>query len=491
MIRNSLLCTAALLTTLSVSTAAHADTKPAVVWIPTASVDVTPSGAFGTQCEKSSMSGSAVAAGCLANLDEATTLTPHPDAQQIADGIAAAFAAYDVHVVTEAPPEYLPTYAIFTSSEAVKDGTSYTCSTSTSNCSALGRDRAYFTNGGTNFCTDPDALASAAFALGLMSGLEGKDNAPDDWMNYPPDFLAPPTQFLDVCGDIAFPLGGDDGVTPLPLQCTSLDHTGCGSQEQNSHADLLENLGPLAADGDAPVIEVMSPADGDVIAEGGSLLVTLALEEASNYAGVRVTMGSDALVGIQGILGGEISFCTNDLCDVNWLDGEPFKTADSGWTTGDISGLPGGEYTIEIEASDYYGNEADTITLVVTLAGGPVDPTTGGDTDGGDTSTGGGDETTGGGASTDPSASTTSPSGGDTGTSGPVTSAGGSGDVTTNSGTGSPDPTAADGSGSESSGEPGADDTVGGGCSTGDRHGTGSSIALMLGLLGLGLRRRR
>ena len=418
---------------------------------------------------------------------------PHPDAQTIVDGVTAAFAAYDIRVVTEAPPEYLPTFAVFTSDEVIDDATSYTCSSPIANCAARARDRAKFTNGGTQFCTDPDIVTSAVFAVGLLAGLEGKDGAPDDWMNYPPNFMAPPTMFVDECGEIANPLGGDDGTTPLPLECTSLDHTGCDGGEQNSHADLLEHLGGTSADEDAPVIQLSSPADGDTLEEGDALNVTFTMDEASNYAGARVVIRSPALEGIDGIIDGELTFCTTDLCDLNWLEGEPFKTADSTWTSGDLVGLPSGEYTIEIEASDYYGNEAEMITLVVTVGDGPVDPTEGesetsaGETSAGDTSAGGetGAETSDGGEDTSPGGGETSAGSSDSGfTTGPD-----SGDPTAGSdsaASGEPPTT----EGGESSGGVGADDSTGRGCSTASERRGGSSLVLMLGLLGLRRRRR-
>lgn len=465
----------------------RAETKPAVVWIPTSPVDVTPSGSVDTVCAKTGMSGSAVAAGCLPSVDEDTTLMPHPDAQTIVDGVTAAFAAYDIRVVTEAPPEYLPTFAVFTSDAPVEDATSYTCSSPNANCAARSRDRAHFTNGGTDSCTDPDIVTSAVFTLGLLAGLEGKDAAPDDWMNYPPNFIGPPTMFVDGCGAIANPIGGEDGMTVLPLECTSLDHVGCDAAEQNSHADLLENLGVANADEDAPVIDLSSPTDGDVIEEGGALEVTFTLDEASNFAGVRIVVRSEALVDVPGVTAGELTFCTTDLCDLNFLAGDPFKTADSTWSTGELVGLPSGEYTVEIEASDYYGNEAEMISLLVTVGDGPVDPTEGDPTTGGETSATGG-ETSEGGGETGPGGETTG------GSSGPGSTTGPGGDPTA----GGDDPGAtasASGElptteGGESSGGASADDSVARGCSAAPERSGGASIALMFGLLGLRLRRR-
>lgn len=462
--RTCLLSTAAILATLTTSSVAYADTKPAIVWIPTADVVATPSGTLDTKCQKTGMSGSAIAASCLPSVDEETTLSPSGSAEEISEGIAAAFAAYDLHVVNEPPAPYVPVYALFTGAEASKENNSYSCTSTLSNCAALSRDAGYFAFlDGTNNCSDPDVVAAGVFAVGLLAGLEGKDEGGRDWMNYPPDFTMPGSEFTDECGAIAAPLAGEDGMTPQPLDCTSLDHVDCESAEQNSHADLLETLGPNAADSDAPVIAISSLADGDVIAEGGTLAVTATIEEASNFAAVRITVASPALEGLEdlGILGGEVTTCTSDICDTNFLDGDPFKTADSDWVTNDLTGLPGGEYTITLEASDYYGNEADPVIITVTVEGGPVDPTDGGsDTDG----------------DTDPTGATTDPTGASDTNTTFVTSGGSS---------------SGGGSDTDGSGDSGGANDDSGGCSVGGSGGVGGSFAMMLGLLGLGLLRRR
>jgi hypothetical protein len=454
--RTCLLSTAAILATLTTSSVAMAETKPAIVWIPTADVDITPSGAVDTICEKmSAQSGVSVAAGCLP-ADEPTTLSPNNRAQEISDGVAEAFAAYDLRVVNEPPPPYVPVYALFTGAEASKENNSYSCTSEGPECAANSRDefRSMFLDG-TNNCTDPDYVHAAVYQVGLLAGLERKEGAPTDFMNYPPDYTMPASEFVDECGTIAQPIGGKDGMTPQPIECTSLDHTGCDMGEQNSNADLVENLGPATTDEDAPVITVTTLADGDVIEEGGNLRVDARIEEASNYAAVRITIASDSLVGVEGVAGGELSFCTTDICDRNFLDGEPFKTADSEWTSGDLPGLPGGDYVITVEASDYYGNEAETIVINVTVEGGPIDPTDGDTDDSGDPTT---------------DSNGSDPTGQDTF----VTSDGGD---------------SSGGDTDDGGGSAGGDDDSGG-CSVASEQGIGGTVALMLGLLGLGFIRR-
>ncbi|MCR9164085.1 MAG: MYXO-CTERM sorting domain-containing protein [Nannocystaceae bacterium] len=472
MLHGRSICAAALLAAVCMPSFAAAETKPAVVWIPTAPVDVVPSGAFETQCSNTGMGGSAVAAGCIPSIDEPMTLTPHPSAQAIADGVAAAFGAYDLRVVTEPPPDYLPTFAVFTSGDAAPEGSSYTCSRASANCSARDRDRASFTNTSTMSCTDPDLVTTAVFVVGRMSGLEGTVGAPENWMNYPPDFAATQTQFVDACTEIANQLGGRDGMTPLPLECTTLDHVGCEPGMQNSHADLLETLGPAAGDDEPPVIEVITPEDGAVIEPGGSIDVAYTLQEASNFAGTRLTISSPALLQLPGLEVDRFTFCTSDLCDVNWLDNQPFRTADSEWTSGELPGLPEGEYLVEIEASDYYGNEAEMVVLSITIGEGEPDPT-------GGTSGTGGDGGTSGGGHTSTGAGTASEDGG----APPNTTA-----ASTN---GDPDPSGGESSGEGSSASGGADGLADRGCGCTSTPGEGDPFALMLGLLAAGLRRRR
>ncbi len=462
--RICLLSTAAIVASLSTASVASAETKPAIVYIPTGDVDLIPSGAIDTACQKVSMSADVAAAHCVGGLDEAGTRAPNGMAQAVVEGVTTALEAYDITVVTEPPPAYVPIYAVLTGADPSEESVSHTCAGAALTCAARGRDSVAFTNTGTMNCTDPDLVQSALYAVGRLAGLEGKEDA-TDVMLYPPDYENPVTAFIDECGPISQFLGGDAGDMPLPLECTSADHAGgCEAGEQNSNADMMDYFGAAAGDEDAPVIDLLSPADGDVIAEGEPLVAQGKVDEVSNYAAVRITIASPALETPEavelGIVGGELSWCTTEICDVNWLEGNPFKTADTEWSTGDV-GLPGGEYTITLEASDYYGNEADPVVVTVTVEGGPIDPT-GGDETGGETDTG------------DP---TTDSAGSD--------SNGDSGFLTTGDDGGGSDGGDTDGGGS------GGSSDGGGGCSVDPEQGIGGTLSLMLGLFGLGFIRRR
>ncbi len=452
--RTCLLSTAAIVASLCTASVASAETKPAIVYIPTADVDLIPSGTVDTVCEKASMSADIGAAGCVGNLAEATTRSPNGDVESIVEGVTSALEAYDITVVTEAPPIYVPVYAVLTGADDSEESVSHTCAGAALTCAARGRDSVAFTNTGTMNCTDPDLVQSTLYAIGRLAGLEGKEDA-TDVMFYPPDYENPVTAFVDACGPISQFLGGDAGDMPAPLECTSADHEGdCGAGEQNSNADMLAYFGAAAPDADAPEIAIESPADGDVIAEGAALQVIAKVDDASTYAAVSITVAAAELEGQ--IPGGAFTFCTTDLCDVNFLDNDPFKVTDSEWATSELSQLPGGEYTITLEASDYHGNVAEPLVITVTVEGGPVDPS-GGD----DTGTGGDDS----------GGQTSAATNGD---SGFLTSGGDE-----------------SGGGSDTEGGSGGASDDGGGCAVATQPGIGGTMGLMLGLFGLGFVRRR
>lgn len=453
--RTCLLSTVAVLATLATSSTASADDKPAILYIPNADVELTPSGAVDTHCAKVSLSADVAAAGCLGNLDEATTRSPNGRIDDIVAGVTAALEPYDVHVVTEAPPPYVPVYAILTTDEMSEESVSHTCGGAALTCASRGRDSIAFTNTGTTNCSDPDLVQSALYTFGRLAGLEGKTDMTDA-MAYPPDYSMATATFVDECGDIAQLLGGDKGDMELPLECTSADHS-CEAGQQNSHQDLLDYFGAATPDTEAPTISTESYAEGDVVPAGTPLNVEAIVADDSGFAAVSITIASEALDGV--VAGGALTFCTTDICDQNFLEGEPFKTADSGWGTGDISMLPGGDYTITLEAADYAGNVAETVAIKITLEGGGG---SGGDTDGGETD---GGSASGTGMTTDDTNGSGFVTDGDDGSSG--------GSDTDGSGSG-----AADDGGSSS------------GCSVG-ANGSGGSFALMLGLFGLGFLRRR
>lgn len=401
-------------------------------------------------------------------------------------GLQAALAPYDVTVTDVRPPEYVEYTMLVPQAGLAAENISYICGGSGINCSAAKRNDIGFLYGGTANCTNPDLVHSALAQVGRLAGLEGNSD-PDDPMGYPPNFLLPATAFQDTCTERVNQFGVDDlGMEiELPFECTSLDHEDCPEPtEINSHADLMAYYGARVDDAEAPELANVSPVDGENY-EDGDILMDVEITDSDPIVGVRWTMQSDALEAA-GIEGGVLRRCTNDVC------AGPGTTNPENWdgvfheTDGDHSfslvGLPPGEYFITLEVADYHGNVAPTVTLTVTV--GPAEGGTGGSTGGGDT----GDGSTGG-------ASTGGESTGDG-----LLDDTGEGDSTTGAGT------AAMGSTSEGGDdlpdpEPGAETGVAslGGMSTTPDVGCACRSArprpggawLLLGGLGLLLRRRR
>lgn len=392
-----------------------ASAEPAILYIPTDPVTLTP---FNTPpCG----SGVSAALGC-ANVAEVLDRDPFTDAAGLTTDMDAALMAYDVLVTNTRPPEYI-SYVMLMASDAAADmSTSFTCTSAGINCAARQRDDIAFTSGTTMNCMDPEPLHAALHAFGRVSGLEGVDN-PDDFMNYIPDYTTPPMGFLDVCSDRVQQQGFNDAgdQVSLPLECTSVDHFTCpdgmnGDAGQNSHQDLLAAYGDRVEDVDAPVLSNILPEDGSVLmADGATALleIDVDIEDADPVVGVRWTITSDALVSDM-FPDGVLSICTNDVCSVNWPDALPLKETGSDWASPVALNFPPGEYAITLEAADYHGNVAETVSLSVTIEGmgggtggatGNADTTAGNDTnpplDTGLDGSSGGDDTSGSAGGTD------------------------------------------------------------------------------------------
>lgn len=441
----------------AVSLPATADAEPAILYIPTEATTLYPAGAQDTPCAAVSLGDYNAGLGCLpAALTDGETMEPaYADAAALTAAFETALADFDVMVTNTRPVDYLPYYILLASDMESAESTNPTCAGAPLTCAGRGRNGIAFTNGGTMACTDPDDAHAALYAFGRMAGLEGKVAemgmmVDPDPMDYPPDYTNPATAFQDRCSDRAQQLGGEDGMTPQPLECTSADHVMCDNMQQNSYQDLLSYFGTATMDADAPTITVNSPAMGDVVPEDGALNISVSVADADPIVGVKIIVTSPALEGV--FDPPQISACTNNQCDVDFLEGNPFKPSSEAFEVPAIEGLPGGEYTITFEAADYHGNIAEMQTITLTIEGGPV-----GGTDGG--------SDTGDSATTDDSAS---------GGSG-ITGAGSTGEDTD------------DGSSGGTAG--GDEDDSGCSCTTQPR--SGGAAVLLLGLLGLGLGRRR
>jgi MYXO-CTERM domain-containing protein len=456
--RFCLISSATALAALSLPAVANAE--PAILYIPTEEVLLTPSGM--DVCTGVSMSDYNSGLGCVPGLDAAGGQSPYGMAAAITTAMETALTDFDVMVTNTRPVDYIPFYTLLVSDMTNDESMGWTCTGTQINCESRNRNSIGFVNGGTMNCSNPDDVHAALYAFGNMAGLEAKvppsmgmpDPDPMDYVSDGgPDYTNPATAYQDRCDDRAMPLGGEDGMTPQMPPCVSSDHAMCETSGQaNSYQDLLQYFGARTMDTTAPTFTIDSPAMGDVIAEDGALDISVTVTDDDPIVGVKIIVTSPALEGV--FDPPQISACTNNQCDVDFLDGNPFRAGDEPFVVPSIEGLPGGEYTITVEAADYHGNAAEMQTVTVTIEG---DPAGGTDSGGSDSDTGDSDSDSGGSG---------------------ITGGGGS--------TGGEDTD--DGSGSDTASGDSSDDS---GCGCNTSNPSGGAAMFLLGLLGLGLTRRR
>jgi hypothetical protein len=197
-------------------------------------------------------------------------------------------------------------------------------------------------------------------------------------------------EHVDEPGDIMNPYnaGGDPSFRDQCIQivqggqCAAQHALHCGSgQSQNSHLELLELFGTSVPDTQAPLVQITSPADGDMFEVGAEFRIEAMVSDDQALAQVQLYDGETF---------------------VQDANSEPY-----GWDVVDISE---GVYEFTVRASDPAGNES--VSNLVTVYIGvepPTDDGTGdatgddGDSDGdADDSDGDGDgdsDGTGGGTS--------------------------------------------------------------------------------------------
>lgn len=431
------------------------DAAPAVLFIPDASIPLTPS----DMCAYPQGGGDHAGLGCVAGLEAAEDYTPPDNIETIADGMRAALAPYNVLVTSTRPPEYVP-YMLLLPGEAMnEESISYTCAGAGIDCDGVGRNDIGLTNGGTMNCTAPDPLHAALIAFGYMSGLENNDN-PMDPMFYPPDFSMPATEYQDMCATLV-PTLDDMGMDNLPV-CVSFYHeTHCDDQDGqiNSHLELLGvyGAGPAVEDTTPPEVTELGIADMDgvVFPAGTPLPLTATVTDDSGLVFVRWTLVSTNEDFLMFDANGDGAVCKghNDVCEVGFEGaGPPYYQVDGGdYGAMDLAAVPGGDYQITFEASDLTGNVAEAVTVMVTVEGGGSADTTGGNAD-----------TTDGNDSND------------------------SNDSNDDDGN---DESSSDGGSADSNATGGDEEASGCSCNTdGDRSG---AAFMLIGLAGLGLARRR
>ncbi len=338
---------------LSLLAPATVRAEPAVLFVPGEDVELRPTGAGECIQENSAL-------GCTSVVDMETTHPAYGDVAGLIMGLEAALEPYDVFITQSRPPAYLPYTMLLASDVAEPRRESFTCTAGGINCSALKRNDIIFTFGDTQNCTGPDPLHAALYAVGRASGLEGVSLA-GDVMAYVPDYTAPLPMFLDMCSDRVSQLGFNDegAIIDLPLECTSLDHTGCADdQQQNSHADLLDAYGGRVFDLDPPELSRVQPLPGAVLDPFDSITFDVEVSDADPVIGLRWTVSSPALESL-GVPDGMVTVCTNDVCDSGW-DGGPLKPTSSDWGFV-LTSLPEGIYEVTLEASDFHGNVAEPV----------------------------------------------------------------------------------------------------------------------------------
>jgi MYXO-CTERM domain-containing protein len=256
----------------------------------------------------------------------------------------------------------------------------------------------------------------------------------------PSDLLYPTTEgqnkvFRDECLKIVY----NTDLDPSSGQCNTMHSQFCSSGFQNSYQELLTLFGPAIPDTQAPLIEIIAPLDGDTI-EGGNATMVVHVEDNLQPVIIYATItldgtGLDAPIPTDGAYAGP--------ADLEFP----------------VSGLPDGEYTITIDATDEYDNPAsDQVSF--TVVGNPPEGGEDGGSEGGAT------------AGDDGSAESGDDSGGDDGDSA------GSGDD--------------DDDDSESAGATAGTGNTEDGCTCTQREGGSPLLWLpLLGLLGLTTRRRR
>jgi hypothetical protein len=197
----------------------HADAyepRIGMLFVPTEDVTLIPS----SMCPVGQGGGDNAALNCAAGLTEETTYTVSAD-DALVTSLTDALAPYNVTVVTERPPEYVPYSMLIVQDGEAPKSISYTCVGAAIDCDGPNRNEIAFTNGGTANCDTPDVLMTTLIAFGYMSGLENNDN-PMDPMFYPPDFTMPVMAFDDTCSNLVPTL--DEEMMPNNLACPMSYH---------------------------------------------------------------------------------------------------------------------------------------------------------------------------------------------------------------------------------------------------------------------------
>jgi uncharacterized protein (TIGR03382 family) len=179
-----------------------------------------------------------------------------------------------------------------------------------------------------------------------------------------------PMTYLSGCGDKTF--------QDIDAECGEFEPRpcACGDPTQNSYQHILEAFGPAIPDVDGPVVIVTAPLTGTMFEEGDGYTVIVTITDESELTEAEL-------------------FSNGQSVSVD-------TSAPWGWQ---INNVQGGIYTLEVVATDEYGNEglSTPISILVGSDGGSgsgdeaSDETVGGSLDDG-TASDGGEETESAGA---------------------------------------------------------------------------------------------
>lgn len=171
------------------------------------------------------------------------------------------------------------------------------------------------------------------------------------------------------------------------INCQPTHDEFCGGGAQNSHAELLAYFGENSPDLEAPLVEILSPADGVELEVGAS--VTVEAEISDNHEGVGWKLV------------------------IPEVEQEAVAYAfEKSWPLG---GLPEGVYTLRVEAIDHERNESfDEVTIYVGVPA-PNGSDTSGTASAGESSTAGANDSESGGGGSSSSADSSGGAGTDGG----------------------------------------------------------------------------
>lgn len=190
------------------------------------------------------------------------------------------------------------------------------------------------------------------------------------------DLLYPTTQgqnkvFKDECIKIV----ANTDLDPTGGQCNAVHQSSCNFGFQNSYRDMLAVFGESTPDTTPPLVEIISPADGATI-DGGDLDLRIRFDDDQSPV----------------IINGTITIESSALEETITDDGAYVGPNELDFP---ISGLPDGEYSVAIDATDEEDNPASdqiTFTIVGNPPGGEDE---GGGSEGGEAGSGGEDESAG------------------------------------------------------------------------------------------------